>query len=178
MAVTQLTGINIKDASVGIVDLSATGTPSSSTFLRGDNTWSTPTAAGTITVQDEGITQSTTVTTLNFVGAGVTATGAGAVETITIPGGGGNSGQATINFGASSTEDYNTTVTVNNAAITTGSYIRVSPYAAATADHDSDDYAVEGITAYATNIVNGVSFDIVASAVNGTWGRYLINYAF
>lgn len=41
---------------------------------------------GTITVKDEGVTQSTTVTTLDFVGAGVTASGAGATETITISG--------------------------------------------------------------------------------------------
>lgn len=45
-----------------------------------------------ITVQDEGTPLSTAATTLNFVGAGVTATGTGAVKTITIPG----SGSATI----------------------------------------------------------------------------------
>jgi hypothetical protein len=39
---------------------------------------------GTITVQEEGVTQSSTVTTLNFVGAAVTASGAGATETITV----------------------------------------------------------------------------------------------
>ena len=43
----------------------------------------------TITTQDEGVTLSSTVTTLNFVGAGVTASGAGATTTITIPGGSG-----------------------------------------------------------------------------------------
>lgn len=43
---------------------------------------------GTITTQEEGVDLSTTVTTLNFVGAGVTASGAGATTTITIPGGG------------------------------------------------------------------------------------------
>lgn len=32
-----------------IADLSATGTPSSTTFLRGDNTWSTPAGGGTVT---------------------------------------------------------------------------------------------------------------------------------
>lgn len=40
------------------------------------------------TVQDEGTDLTGTATTLNFVGAGVTATGTGAVKTITIPGGG------------------------------------------------------------------------------------------
>ncbi len=43
----------------------------------------------TITTQDEGVTLSTTVDTLNFTGAGVTASGAGNITTINIPGGGG-----------------------------------------------------------------------------------------
>ena len=34
---------------VGVAGLSATGTPSSSTYLRGDNTWSSPAGAGTVT---------------------------------------------------------------------------------------------------------------------------------
>ena len=42
-----------------------------------------------LTVQDEGSALSTAATTLNFVGAGVTATGTGATKTITIAGGGG-----------------------------------------------------------------------------------------
>lgn len=42
MAITQATGTQIKDGSLGVVDLSATGTPSASTFLRGDNTWAIP----------------------------------------------------------------------------------------------------------------------------------------
>ena len=47
---------------------------------------------GGVTVQDEGSALSTTGTTLNFVGAGVTASGTGATKTITISGGGGGSG--------------------------------------------------------------------------------------
>ena len=46
---------------------------------------------GGVTVQDEGSSLSTTGTTLNFVGAGVVATGTGATKTITISGGGGGS---------------------------------------------------------------------------------------
>ena len=42
----------------------------------------------TLTVQDEGSALSTAATTLNFVGSGVTASGTGAVKTITIAGGG------------------------------------------------------------------------------------------
>jgi len=44
---------------------------------------------GSLAVQDEGSALSTSASTLNFVGAGVTATGTGASKTITIPGGSG-----------------------------------------------------------------------------------------
>lgn len=36
---------NIDAATVGVTELSATGTPSATTFLRGDNTWATPNGA-------------------------------------------------------------------------------------------------------------------------------------
>jgi hypothetical protein len=36
---------NIDAATVGVTELSATGTPSATTFLRGDNTWATPTSS-------------------------------------------------------------------------------------------------------------------------------------
>ena len=49
---------------------------------------------GGVTVQDEGNALSTTGTTLNFVGSGVTASGTGATKTITIPGGGGGGGSS------------------------------------------------------------------------------------
>jgi hypothetical protein len=44
---------------------------------------------GSMTVEDEGTPLATGATTLDFVGAGVTASGTGAEKTITIPGGGG-----------------------------------------------------------------------------------------
>lgn len=46
----------------------------------------TGSVGATITVKDEGVTQSTTVDTLNFVGAGVDASGALTVATITVSG--------------------------------------------------------------------------------------------
>jgi len=45
--------------------------------------------SSTIAIQDEGSTLSTGATTLNFVGAGVTASGTGSTKIITINGGGG-----------------------------------------------------------------------------------------
>ena len=57
--------------------------------------------ASAITVQDEGSSLSTAATTLNFVGAGVTASGTGATKTITISGGGGGSQNVFSNIGVS-----------------------------------------------------------------------------
>lgn len=48
------------------------------------------------------------------------------------------------------------------------------PLATATTDHDPEDYAVEQITAYVANIVDGVGFDVIASANYATWGKYNI----
>jgi len=66
------------------------------TILAGDNIVLTPSgdnltiaaSGGEITVQDEGSSLSTAATTLNFVGAGITASGTGASKTITVNGGG------------------------------------------------------------------------------------------
>lgn len=51
---------NIDDDTIGLDELSATGTPSSSTFLRGDNTWAAPAGSGDMTkavydTNDDGI---------------------------------------------------------------------------------------------------------------------------
>lgn len=52
---------NIDAATVGITELSATGTPSSSTYLRGDNTWATIAGGGDVVGDD------TSTTTQNIV---------------------------------------------------------------------------------------------------------------
>ncbi len=88
---------------------------------------------GTISTQEEGVLLSATVNTINFVGAGVTASGAGATTTVTVPaptittqeeGVTLSSGVTTLNFvgggvtasGAGAT----TTVTIPNTVTLTG----------------------------------------------------------
>ena len=70
-----------------------TGTASTNEVLSwngSDYDWVAQTGGGgSLTIQDEGNGLSTAATTLNFVGAGVTASGTGATKTITISGGGG-----------------------------------------------------------------------------------------
>jgi hypothetical protein len=66
-------------------DSAATG--SAAFAARRDHLHGMPAAGTTIVTKDEGSTLSSSVTTLDFVGAGVTASGAGATTTVTIPGG-------------------------------------------------------------------------------------------
>jgi len=63
------------DVTVGTVDLSATGSPSASTFLRGDNTWA---ATGTVTSVGLSMPAAFTVTNSPVTGSGtLTVTGSG-----------------------------------------------------------------------------------------------------
>ena len=68
--------------------LKVAGSGGVTTSLSGDTL--TIAGAASLAVQDEGSALSTSATTLNFVGSGVTASGSGATKTITIPGGGGD----------------------------------------------------------------------------------------
>lgn len=95
----------------------------------------------------------------------------------TSPGtGGGVSGQATVDFGPITTEDSIARVTITTVSALTTSIIQVSPAGVATTDHDPDDYQWDNISAYVSNIINGVSFDIIGVAPNGSWGQYKFNY--
>jgi len=78
-----------------------------------------------------------------------------------------------VDFGyASGGEGNFATVTVAAAWVTPTSRIICSPLLTATADHDPDDYVLEGLKAYPKNIVNGVGFDIAVEADYATWGKY------
>ena len=83
------TGSPITDSGTITLGLSAIGTPSSTTFLRGDNQWATPTANSGISVLSGGTTLTTALSSLIFTGNGVTATDDGNNNiTVTIPGAG------------------------------------------------------------------------------------------
>ena len=93
--------INLPDAS-GHLAVFATASPAAITDGtngqalvtdgNGQLSFTTISGGSSLTVQDEGSALSTAATTLNFVGAGVTASGTGATKTITIAGGGGSGG--------------------------------------------------------------------------------------
>lgn len=91
-------------------------------------------------------------------------------------GGAGNIVQTQVDFGFPSGNEGDVAVaTVLASWVTSTMLLICCPAAAATADHGLEDAVAEGITAYAGNIVNGVSFDVYARAPAGSWGRYLIN---
>ena len=74
-----------------------------------------------LTVEDEGVPLAGAASTLNFVGAGVTASGAGATKTITIPGGGTPGGadtQVQFNNAGAFDGDANFTWDSDNAQLT------------------------------------------------------------
>ena len=66
-----ITSAKIVDGTIAIADLSATGTPSSTTFLRGDNTWGSAGAAAGQVIQVLSATDSTerSTTSSSFVTA-------------------------------------------------------------------------------------------------------------
>jgi hypothetical protein len=89
-------------------------------FLRDDGTWAAAGGGSPVTVQDEGTNITTALSTLNFVGAGVTVTG-GATATVTIPGGGGGGdvvGPASATDNAIARFDSTTGKLIQNSAVT------------------------------------------------------------
>lgn len=90
------------------------------------------------------------------------------------------SGRVLVDFGFQLGQEGDlATTTVAASWVTANSYIVCGAVPVATVDHDPDDYAIEGIVAYAENIVPGVSFDIRAKSCGDggvTWGKWYINY--
>lgn len=97
-------------------------------------------------------------------------------RTWAIPPLGNNFVQVMVDFGfVSGNEDFNAIATVPAPWIRADSRLICLPSGIATVHHDPEDYVVEGITAYPANIIPGVSFEIIVSAKNGTFGTYIIN---
>ena len=110
-----------------------------------------------LTVQDEGSALSTAATTINFVGAGVTATGSGATKTVTIPGGG--SGVTVQEEGSSLSTSGTTLNFVGRGVTATGSG------ATKTITSHVDSAAVNSLITNATGTLTGINhFDYQAVA--------------
>lgn len=82
--VLKITGAKIANTTIAIGKLSATGTPSSSTFLRGDNTWAAPSGGGDALTSNP-LSQFAATTSLQLKGVISDETGSGSLVFATSP---------------------------------------------------------------------------------------------
>lgn len=174
---TTVTNAAITPTAIGAVPITrviyASGALTGGGDLSADRTI---TLASIVAANTVGSTSRIPVVTFDVYGRITSATDA----SVTASGSSGstvNSVQSTVDFGFPSDQEGDiATLTVSATWVLATSIIICVPVAVATADHDPDDYAAEGIGAMAVNLSSGVGFDIQAYAANGnTWGRYVIN---
>ena len=112
------TGGPITDAGTITMGLTATGTPDSTTFLRGDNQWVVPTVASGIGIFNSGTVVTTDLASANFTGAGVQVTSdvSGNIN-VSIPGAT-NAVESIIQGNGISINSSTGDITITNAGIT------------------------------------------------------------
>lgn len=84
-----------------------------------------------------------------------------------------NSTSAEVDFG--STETGEASVVVVAAWIASGTKIMITPSGVTTADHDPEDYVLEGVYGVPDLISAGVGFTLRAGCNNTTFGKYNFN---
>ena len=92
--ITARTGVKVTGGELVVgnsIKLGNAGVITATSFSGDGSALTGISGSGGVAVQDEGTTLSTQASVLNFVGAGVVATGTGTTKTITISGGGGGS---------------------------------------------------------------------------------------
>jgi len=130
----------------------------------------------TITTQDEGGTLSSTVTTLNFVGAGVIATGAGATTTVTIAGGSGTFAVSTAEIDFGTVPIKSKRITVTDASITSASKIMVTPNGAPATGRVGNDWEWDTINFSA--VAGTGNFLLTGTASGRIVGKRRIYYTY
>jgi len=101
-------------------------------------------------IQDEGVQQGA-VNTVNFVGAGVTASVAGGVATATISGGGGGPATITeVEVDVGTLPVYETSVSVTDATVSGTSKVLIVQSGAAATGRQADENEMDGLDVSAT----------------------------
>lgn len=138
-----------------------------------------------VSVEDEGIVLTPTVASIDFVGAGVTASAVGNDVTVTIPGGGGGggsftAGSAVLDFGAFPGSNEASVVVTGQASI--GATPLVLVFISGddtTADHTASDHKyvamLLGLTA--GTVVAGTGFTITARCEQKLMGTFDVRWA-
>ena len=163
----DVTGGTITTSGTITGDLSATGTASASTFLRGDNTWATPTGAFSDFIISDGSTTQTIAdgdTLLFSTGTGVTAV-VSATDTLTITNTGVTSNVAGSGIGVSASTG---AVTITNSGVTSivaGTNVSISGATGAVTISSSDQYTGT-VTSVATS--NGTFVDVTGGTITSS----------
>lgn len=113
-------------------------------------------------IQDEGVQQGA-VNTVNFVGAGVTASVAGGVATATISGGGGGPATITeveVDVGASPV--YTASISVTDATVSGTSKVLITQSGRAATGRQADENEMDGLIANATPAAGSFTAQIIA----------------
>lgn len=118
--------------------------------------------------QDEGVQVALNTKTMNFTGAGVTATAVGETVNVNIPGvvNAATTGTAEVDFGAFPGASDASIAVTGQAGILAGSIVECWLRLADTADHTADEHLVETIKVAVGNIVAGTGFTIYAVNTN------------
>jgi hypothetical protein len=153
----------------------STGTNTGQTLTVGAGSTLTYTGGGVVNASEiAGVTVTNTPTTS---GENLVSTSSTTAQWETAPPSGGNYLQVLVDFGfdAGNEGDIARTTVTGQSWVTSMSVILCNPFGGATVDHSPDDAIVEGLVAYAENLVPGVGFDVVAYAPQNSWGKYLVN---
>jgi len=133
-------------------------------------------SGGGVTVLDEGVPLATTASGLDFTGAGVTASGAGATKTINIPGGGvAVVGMTSATLTGIPYDSQNASITVADAAI--GAASKVGIFWGGVVDTDENDPQFDQVEFVATPAAGSMSVRLSVSETDQRLGgSYKINY--
>ena len=172
------TGGPITSGGVITIGLTATGTPSTNTFLRGDNQWVTPTVSAGITAQNASVDITNDMSLINFVGDGVTASAFNGIVTVSVPGAN-NAVESLLADTGISLNDTTGNITIGNTGVTSLAFgnnlsiVDTQGNAASTGDLQIN---YNGPVGTVTNVNAGTGL-IISSGTSSTTPTIAVDYS-